>query len=281
MSEPIGPDGPVPEPPHIVVERDGPVMTLTLNRPARKNALTVSMIGDITEAVRAASLDDTTRVILLRAAGVEFCSGIDLVESNAPSDPSAPRERPRAGHMNRRLEANPHRMIRELAAAQVPVVAAVRGWAVGIGNMLALSADVVVATPSTKFWVPFTTKGFTPDSGNTWLIPRLIGLARAKEMVLRGRPIDGETAAAWGLIGHCVAEEAFEEKVAEIVADFASAATVSVGLTKSLLHENLEVGLAAALRNEAIHEELAVRSDDFKEGMRAFTQRRTPDYTGW
>ncbi len=146
--------------------------------------------------------------------------------------------------------------------------------------MLALSADVVIATPSTKFWVPFVTKGFSPDSGNTWLLPRLVGLARAKEMVLRGEPIDGTKAADWGLISRCVAEDDLDAAAAEVVDGFVKAATISVGLAKTLLHNNLSVDLRSALHNEAIHEELALRSDDFKEGMRSFAQRRPPEYTG-
>jgi 2-(1,2-epoxy-1,2-dihydrophenyl)acetyl-CoA isomerase len=172
-------------------------------------------------------------------------------------------------------------MILTMASAQVPIVSAVRGWAAGVGNMLALSADVTIATPSAKFWVPFVTKGFTPDSGNTWLLPRLVGLARAKEMVLRGTPIDGHRAAKWGLVNRCVDEAELDAVVTEVAAGFASAATVSLGLARVLLHQNISVDLPAALQNEAIYEELAVRSDDFKEGMRAFSQKRPPEYTGW
>ncbi|MFI5040379.1 MAG: enoyl-CoA hydratase/isomerase family protein [Acidimicrobiales bacterium] len=268
----------------VLVSRDGPVLTLTLNRPQRKNALSADMVHTITDAVEGAGSDDVTRVVVLRAVGDDFCSGIDLVQSNRrdegpTSDPG--RTKPRAGHLQRSFHVGAHRMIEVLDGVQVPVVAGVRGWAAGIGNMLALSADVVIATPSARFWVPFVTKGFTPDSGNTWLLPRLVGLARAKEMVLRGKPVPGERAAAWGLVSECVAEEELESAVAAVVEELAGAATVSVGLAKTLLHRNLEVGLTAALQNEGIYEELAVRSDDFKEGMRAFAEKRPPSYTGW
>lgn len=267
--------------PELLVEHDGPVLTLTLNRPKRKNALTAGMVAGISEAVRSAGVDDETRVILIRAHGTDFCSGIDLVQSNSRrSTDSGEPARPRAGHMQRSFQDGAHGMILALDGVQLPVVAAVQGWAAGIGNMLALSADVVVATPSTKFWVPFVTKGFTPDSGNTWLLPRLVGLARAKEMVMRGEPIDGTKAEQWGLISRCVPEAELGAASAEVVDGFARAATISVGLAKTLLHRNLDVDLRAGLHNEGIHEELAVRSDDFKEGMRAFAQKRSPDYTG-
>jgi 2-(1,2-epoxy-1,2-dihydrophenyl)acetyl-CoA isomerase len=172
-------------------------------------------------------------------------------------------------------------MILALDAVQLPVVAGVRGWAAGIGNTLALSADVVIATPSAQFWVPFVTRGFTPDSGTTYLLPHLVGLARAKEMVLRGKPIGGEQAAQWGLVSSVVPEDELDDAVAAVTEEFATAATVAVGLAKTLLHRNLEVSLAGALQNEGMYEEVAIRSDDFKEGMRAFAQRRAPDYRGW
>jgi 2-(1,2-epoxy-1,2-dihydrophenyl)acetyl-CoA isomerase len=263
------------------VVRDGAITTIILDRPDRKNALTTSMIRVISETIRQASTDDVTRVVVIRSTGDDFCSGIDLVESNRPQQDEATKAKPRAGHLQRRLADNAHDMILTMAAAQVPIVAAVRGWAAGVGNMLALSADVTIATPSAKFWVPFVTKGFTPDSGNTWLLPRLVGLARAKEMALRGTPIDGQRAADWGLVSRCVSEAELDAAISDVAGGFASAATVSVGLARLLLHQNLSIDLPAALHNEAIHEELAVRSDDFKEGMRAFSQKRPPDYTGW
>lgn len=265
----------------LMVERDGPILTLTLNRPARKNALTGSMIRGIIEAVEGAGVDDATRVIVLRANGPDFCSGIDLVQSNRQGADGATRPaKPRTGHLQRGFLVGPHRMIQVLDAVQLPVISEVRGWAAGIGNMLALSADVVIAADSAKFWVPFVTKGFTPDSGNSWLLPRLVGIARAKEMVLRGKPIDGSRAAEWGLISECVPDSELSPTVDAVVRELAALPTVAYGLAKTVLHRNLDVSLGAGLQNEGIYEELAVRSDDFKEGMRAFAEKRGPDYSG-
>ena len=171
-------------------------------------------------------------------------------------------------------------MIRAFDLVQVPVVSAVRGWAAGVGNALALSADVVIADSTARFWVPMVRRGFTPDSGNSWLLPRLVGLARAKQMLIRGRPVDGQTAAAWGLIAECVEPAELDGAVAEVVDELRQAATVAVGLTRALVHRNLAVDLDAAMQNEGIHEELAVRSDDFKEGIRSFTEKRDPRFTG-
>ena len=264
--------------PELIVDRRDGVLTLTLNRPRRKNALTRAMVLGIAEAVEGTAEEGDTRVVLLRAEGSDFCTGIDLAESNSGDRGGG--GRPKTGHLQRGFPHGAHRMIRALAISQVPIVAAVRGWAAGIGNMLALSADVVIADPSANFWVPMVTRGFTPDSGNTWLLPRLVGVARAKQMILRGRAVDGETAAAWGLVSECVPSEQLDTAVARVVDEFAGAATVAVGLARTLIHRNLEVDLDGALQNEGIYEELAVRSEDFKEGMRAFAEKRPPGYTG-
>jgi 2-(1,2-epoxy-1,2-dihydrophenyl)acetyl-CoA isomerase len=264
----------------VSVSRLGGVVTITLNRPERKNALTAEMVRTLTDSVEDAATSDDARVILINAAGDDFCSGIDLVESNRPDRGGAKNGKPRAGHLQRSLAAGAHRMIQSVASVQLPVVAAVRGWAAGVGNALALSADVTIASDTARFWVPFVTKGFTPDSGNSWLIPRLVGLARAKEMILRGRPVDGTTAVAWGLISACVDDARLEAAAAEVVSEFASMPTTAIGLTKALMHGNLEHGLVVGLQNEGIYEELGVRTDDFKEGIRAFAEKRRPDFTG-
>ena len=258
----------------VLCERHGAVLQLTLNNPRRKNALTGEMIETIIHEVDGATSSDAVRVITLRANGKDFCTGIDLAESNSAQ------ERPKAGHLQRRLSQNAHRMIRLLHELQLPVVAGVSGWAAGIGNALALSADVVIADETAKFWVPFVGKGFTPDSANTYLLPRLIGIARAKEMILRSKPIGARQALEWGLIGQVVAEGELDTAVNSVADEFSNAATLAVGLAKTLIHRNLDGTFADALANEAIYEELAIRTDDFKEGIKAFMQKRPPEYTG-
>jgi len=267
-------DGDLDADEHLLVRNTGGRLTITIDHAARKNALTISMITGITRHVDAAVLDDAMRVIVLRSEGPDFCTGIDLTESNRPED------KPRVGHLQRRMMQGSHRMIRTLHEAQLPIVAGVSGWAAGVGNALALSADVVIADETAKFWVPFVSKGFTPDSANTYLLPRLVGLARAKEMIMRSKPIDAETALAWGMISEVVAAGELDAAVDAVADELDAAATVSVGLAKTLIHRNLDLDLTNALQNEAVYEEIAVRSDDFKEGMRAFAQKRPPEYTG-
>lgn len=258
----------------IVVRHEQGVLSLTLDRPERKNALSRTMIHAMVAALEDAADDDSTRVVTLQANGDHFCSGVDLAESNRVEG------RPRTGHLQRHMASAPHRLLRVLHELQLPVVAGVQGWCAGIGCTLALSADVVVAAPRARFWAPFVQRGFTPDSATTFLLPRLIGLPRAKQMVLRGRPVDAELALEWGMISE-VADGDLDTAVSEVAREFSASATIAVGLARSLLHRNLECDLGEALQNEAITEELAVRSDDFKEGMRSFVEGREPEYRGW
>jgi 2-(1,2-epoxy-1,2-dihydrophenyl)acetyl-CoA isomerase len=260
---------------------DGAVLRVTLQRPEKRNAMTSAMFDGIADAVDLAVADDAIRVVVIRGAGEHFCSGAQVGAPERADEPDREqRPRPRTGHLQRTLHASPHRMVRTLFEAEVPIVTGVQGYAAGIGNSLALSGDHVVATRSARFWVPFVTRGFTPDSGSTYLLPRLIGIARAKEMILRGKQVDGERAAQWGMINEVVDDDTLDDAVEAVVQEFASAATVSVGLAKQLMFRNLSGDLNGALEQEGLAEELAVRSDDFKEGMRAFVQRRDPDYEG-
>jgi 2-(1,2-epoxy-1,2-dihydrophenyl)acetyl-CoA isomerase len=262
----------------IEVFDDGAVRRVTLARPEKRNAMTVAMFDAVTRAVEEAVADDAVRVVVIRGQGDHFCSGAEIGAGS--SDRGDPPAKPRTGHLQRNLRASPHRMMRTLFEAEIPIVTGVQGYAAGIGNALALAGDHVVAARSAQFWVPFVPRGFTPDSGTTWLLPRLIGVARAKEMILRGKRIDGTLAAEWGLVSQAVDDDALDAAVEEVVQEFAQAPTVAVSLAKQLVHRGQTGDLNDALEREALTEELAVRSDDFKEGMRAFAQRRDPDYQG-
>jgi len=262
--------------PGVVVTPDGPILRVTLDRPERRNALTRQMLTELTRIVQDAAADDHTRVLVLRGSGSDFCAGIDLTESQERSA-----GRPRTGHVERRLGSTVHRLIDSLLTAEIPIVTAVDGWAIGIGCVLALAGDYVVAADGARFWAPFVGRGFIPDSGTTWLLPRLIGMARARDMILRGRAVDAAEALSWGMVNQVVSADALEAEVESISAEFATAATVAVGLAKALLARNASASLEAALYNEAMAQELAFRSADFKEGTAAFAERRAPTYTGW
>lgn len=256
-----------------IESRDG-VLRLTLDRPSRKNSLDVPSLRRIIAALEAAATNDALRVVVLSGNGSDFCAGADWVASNAPGT------RPRTGSLQRRTPLQAHRLVELLTATQLPVVCAVRGWAAGLGFQLALAADFTIAAQSACFWEPFLERGFSADSGSTWLLPRLVGVARAKELLLLGRKLSGAEAAAWGLIYRAVPEAELDVATAALVEQLAGAATVAVGLTKQCIHRSLETGLPDALRNESFALELSSRTADFKEGLLAFTERRPARFTG-
>jgi 2-(1,2-epoxy-1,2-dihydrophenyl)acetyl-CoA isomerase len=264
----------------VEVRDDGAIRRITLARPDKRNAMTIAMFDEVSAAVDAAVADDAIRVIVLRGHGDHFCSGAQIGTAGARADGERTPERPRTGHLQRDLRASPHRMVRTLFEAEIPIVSGVQGYAAGIGVALALSGDHVVAARSARFWVPFVQRGFTPDSATTFLLPRLVGVARAKQMILRGAQVDGATAAEWGLVSEVVDDDELDDAVESVAREFAAGPTVALGLARQLVHRNLTSDLAEALEREALTEELAVRSNDFKEGMRAFAERRDPDYSG-
>lgn len=259
----------------VRVVEDGPVLRLTLDRPHLGNAVGGATTAALLNALDLAMSSSTIRVVALTSLGKDFCSGVDLKEANA-----SPGERPRIGHLSRRMATGPHRLVRAFAELQLPVVVGVRGFAAGLGCTLALSGDYVVASDTAVFWTPFVKRGFSPDSGSTYLLPRLIGPTRAKEMLVLGRPVDAAKAMSWGMVNEVVADEDLDTCFEAAVAELAGAATVSVGLAKNLIHRNLELDLDHALANEALMEEVSVRSEDFKTGIKAFLTRTTPEFTG-
>ena len=254
------------------------VLTLRLARPDKRNALNDTMMYAAIDAVDLAGRDEAVRVILLTSVGEHFCSGFDWVARNQEAKETG--VKPRAGSIQRRLPSQAHRLVPLLCSVQVPVVCSVRGWAAGIGLNLALAADFTVAADDARFWAPFVDRGFTPDSGATWLLPRRIGDVRARDMIHLGRVVEGAEAADWQMIHRAVPEADLDDTVAELVATLAQSATVGLGLAKWLLHVGATTPLDDHLRNEAFAMELSSRSEDFREGLKAFGEKRSPEFGG-
>lgn len=266
---------PDPEAPELAVSNAGGVLRLRFARPERRNALTRPMMARLLARIENAVDDPDLRVVVLEAEGEHFCSGADLAEVNAPNA-----TKPRVGDIQRRLPRQAHRLIPAILSVQLPVVAVVRGIASGLGAHLALAADFTLASQTLHLSEPFVGRGFTPDSGGSFLLPRLVGLARARSVLLLGREIDAETAGRWELFHEIVADDALESAADALIARLAEAPTIALGLTKRLMNRAFDAQIDAALDAEAFALELSSRTKDFKEGLVAFSEKRTPRYRG-
>jgi len=274
------PDADYAPAPGLGVTLDGPVLRLELDRPTKRNALDDTMVGGLVAALDAAGRDERVRCVVLSGAGDHFCGGADIVARNAPAADGAPPRRPRVGSIQRRLPSLAHRLIPLVLGVQVPVVCRVQGWAAGIGMQLAVAADFAVVDEDARLWEPFADRGFTPDAGATWLLPRAVGTVRAREMLLLGRRLDGREAADWGLVHRAVPAERLDDEVVELVDRLANGPTVALGLTKWLLRSGGTETLEDQLHHEALALELSSRSEDFREGLAAFRDKRGPRFAG-
>lgn len=253
---------------------DGSVLVLTLNRPDKGNALRSEDCVALLEQIEAVDGGDDVRAILIRAEGKHFCLGADLVNANAGTD------KPRPGHLTRSLAAGAHRLVSALWHSPVPTITLVRGRAMGLGLHFAVASDFTLASDDAVFSEPFCRRGFSVDSGGSFLLPRLIGLRRARQMLLRGVEVPAHTAVEWGLIDRVMSADSLEAEGAALAEELAKGPTFSLDHTKGLLNTPLSADLDAVMSQEAASVEATVRSADFKEGLRAFAERRAPDFSG-
>jgi len=250
----------------IRTAREGDVLVITLNRPERLNAAPPQMFDEI-----GAVLDDLggARAVLIHGEGRAFCSGADL--QGRGEGVSGPYEA-LTGHYNPTML--------KLSRLPVPVVSAVNGPAAGIGCSLALAADFCIAGESAYFLQAFVNIGLVPDGGASWMLARLIGKARATEMMLLGERVHGPRAADWGLIYKSVADDAVLNEAKALAARLAAGPTMAIGLMRQGLAEALDGDYAAALQREAENQRAAGGSADAVEGAMSFLQKRKPSFKG-
>ncbi len=252
------------------VEADGPVATLTLDRPEALNALTIPLKIALRAALERIAGDRAIRAVILTGAGRAFCAGQDLAE----------RETVDAAPLDEELRDRYNPIIRVMRAMDQPIIAAVNGVAAGAGASLALACDLRIAADGARFVLAFGRIGLVPDSGATWFLPRLVGSARAAEMALAGGAIDAATAERIGLVSRVVAAESLMDEARALAGRIVEGAPRAIALTKHALERSWSTDLDGALDLEARLQGEAGATDDHAEGLAAFREKRPPRFTG-
>ncbi len=251
------------------------IARLTLNRPDKMNAFTAAMHAEVRDALDRVQDDAAVRVLVLTGAGRGFCAGQDLADAEVRFTPGD--TPPDLGDV---VERHYKPLILRLARLRVPTVAAVNGVAAGAGAGLALACDLVVATESASFMLPFAKIGLIPDTACSWLVPQRVGPARALGLALTGQKLSATTAAEWGLIWQAVADERFAESVDALTRQLAALPTGALVRTRELMQAAHTNTLDQQLSLEATAMRELGRSADYVEGVAAFLEKRPPNFKG-
>lgn len=249
------------------------VATLTLNRPGKLNAFTAEMLDVFNIHLHEAAIDEAVRAVVLTGTGRAFCAGQDLGDRSVRAGDEPP-------DLGESLEKRYNPAIRAIRSMPKPVVVGVNGVAAGAGANIALSGDIVVAARSAKFVQAFARIGLIPDSGGTYLLPRFVGLPRAMAVAMLAEPIDAETAQEWGMIWSVVDDDELPDVVAGLASELAAGPTRGFAAIKKAMYASPGNTFDEQLDLERDLQREAGRSDDYREGVAAFLEKRPPKFSG-
>lgn len=260
----------------LLYEQQGPIVTLTMNEPARRNPLTGnSAITDFLEAIDRIQADTSVRAVVLTGAGTVFSSGGDIKDMERQSSGQLSGMQIREEY-RRGIQKLPHALFN----LEVPVIAAVNGHAIGAGLDLACMCDIRIASENAKFAESFVKLGIVPGDGGAWFLPRLIGLSRASELAFTGEAIDAQRAADWGLVSRVVPADQVVQTAQELATRIAANPPHAVRLTKRLLREGINNRLDTLLELSATFQAMSHLTEDHREAVAAFLEKRTPVFKG-
>ena len=273
MAEPLSPA--------VRYEATEAVATITLDRPDVLNAFDRALKEELLAALKRAAKDRDVRVVIITGAGRAFSAGQDLRERQAPAaDAPDVTTTAQAAPLDEELRARYNPIVETIRAMPKPVIAAVNGVAAGAGMSLALACDLRIASEHASFIEVFGRVGLVPDTGSTWFLPRLVGAAKALELMWTTDPVDAPTALTLGLVNRVVPADALMKETRALALRLASAAPLALALTKRAVQHGLESGLAETLDYEASLQGIAGRSKDYAEGVAAFIDKRPARFTG-
>jgi 2-(1,2-epoxy-1,2-dihydrophenyl)acetyl-CoA isomerase len=259
------------------------VAWITLNRPEVRNAITPDQRNRVIDLLEDASASLDVRCVVLTATGKGFCTGADLRAGGRGQAPPKPEGAPDRvmGEAARVIRRGAQRLVSSVLDCEKPVIAAVNGTAAGIGAHLAFACDLVLAAEEARFIEVFVRRGISPDGGGAYLLPRLIGLQKAKELVFFGDDLAAADAMALGLVNRVVPGDQLEQAAAELAARLASGPTKAISMAKWLLNRSLDSDRRTAFDEEAWAQELITGTVDCGEGLRSFAERRPPEFKGF
>ncbi len=251
----------------LLVAQSGAVATITLNRPDKLNSFTEALHADLLDVLRTADGDDSIRCIMITGAGKGFCAGQDLGDLDL-------------NNLQDVIEKQYNPLIKTIAGLQKPIIACVNGVAAGAGANMALNCDIVLAARSARFIQSFSQIGLVPDGGGSWVLPRLVGHAKAMALVMTAEPVMADDAEAMGMIYEAVDDADLQTTAHALATRLAALPTTALALTRNMLRQSSTNTLEQQLNVERDYQAAASNTADFKEGVDAFLNKRKPVYTG-